>query len=56
MRLHHGSNVAVERPELLPLARALDFGRLLTQRLRDQYAFKTEKALSCLVFREAVGV
>jgi len=27
MRLYHGSNVAVEKPELLPLARALDFGR-----------------------------
>jgi len=27
VKLYHGSNVAVEKPELLPLARAVDFGR-----------------------------
>lgn len=27
MRLYHGSNVKVERPVLMPLARALDFGQ-----------------------------
>ena len=30
--------------------------RLLPQRLRDQFAFKTEDALACLSFREAVCV
>ena len=27
MTLYHGSNVAVETPKLMPMARALDFGR-----------------------------
>ena len=30
--------------------------RLLPQRLRDQFAFKTELAISCLLFKEAVAV
>ena len=30
--------------------------RLLPQRLRDHFAFKTEAALACLSFREAVCV
>ncbi len=30
--------------------------RLLPQRLRDQYAFKTERALACIDFKEAVAV
>ena len=30
--------------------------RLLPQRLRDQFAFKTELAISCLSFKEAVTV
>ena len=30
--------------------------RLLPQRLRDQFAFKTELAISCLSFKEAVAV
>lgn len=30
--------------------------RLLPQRLRDQFAFKTETALACLSFREAMSV
>lgn len=74
MRLYHGSNCAVEVPELVPQVRALDFGRafyltsdieqasrwalrrLLPQRLRDQYAFKTERALSLLKFLEVLHV
>ena len=30
--------------------------RLLPQRLRDQFAFKTEDALACLSFKEAIRV
>ncbi len=30
--------------------------RLLPQRLRDQFAFKTERAIACLVFKEEVLV
>ena len=30
--------------------------RLLPQRLRDQFAFKTEDALACLLFKEAIRV
>lgn len=30
--------------------------RLLPQRLRDQFAFKTEDALSCLSFKEAISI
>lgn len=30
--------------------------RLLPQRLRDQFAFKTEDALACLSFKEAVSL
>ena len=30
--------------------------RLLPQRLRDQYAFKTDRALSCLRYREVFKV
>lgn len=60
MILFHGSNQVVESPCLMPKARALDFGealqRLLPQRLRDQFAFKTELAISCLSFKEAVAV
>ena len=29
--------------------------RLLPQRLRDQYAFKTERAIVCLKFKEVVS-
>ena len=29
--------------------------RLLPQRLRDQYAFKTERAIACLKFKEEVS-
>ena len=40
MTLFHGSNIEVSAPRLLP------------QRLKDQYAFKTDVALSCLEYRE----
>ncbi len=30
--------------------------RLLPQRLRDQFAFKTARAIACLVFKEAIAV
>ena len=72
MILYHGSNLAVQKPMLMPRVRALDFGqafyckgayteeealrRLLPQRLRDQFAFKTETALAGLSFREAMSV
>ena len=97
MKLFHGSNVEVVTPRLMPMVRALDFGRafyltsdfeqasrwaktsvlrrgegvavvnlyfkgayseeealrrLLPQRLRDQFAIKTEAALACLTFLE----
>ena len=42
MLLYHGSNTVVEKPKLLPLARALDFG--------TGYCFKS--ALAALSFRE----
>ena len=51
MTLYHGSNVAVETPTIDEALR-----RLLPQRLRDQFAFKTEGALAYLSFREAIRV
>lgn len=42
MLLYHGSNTVVEKPKLLPLARALDFGA--------GFCFKA--ALATLGFRE----
>ena len=64
MTLYHGSNVEVSVPKLMPRVRALDFGRafylttdfeqasLLPQRLKDQFALKTEVALANLTFLE----
>lgn len=46
MILYHGSNVVVEKPETLK--------RLLPQKLKDQYVFKTEKALNNLKFKEVI--
>ena len=43
MLLFHGSNIVITQPKLIP-----------SLRLKDQYAFKTEKALNALVFKEAV--
>lgn len=101
MKLFHGSNVEVVTPKLMPMVRALDFGRafyltsdfeqasrwaktsvlrrgegvavvnlyfkgayseeealrrLLPQRLRDQFAMKTDAALGCLTFLEGRNV
>lgn len=67
MLLYHGSNIEVPSPKIIEPARALDFGagfdgilnaketieRLLPEKLKDQYAFATEKSLRCLSFIEA---
>jgi len=43
MVLYHGSNVAVRKPEIRPLVRALDFGRAFYLTTCEEQAVKWAK-------------
>ena len=50
MLLYHGSYCEVKTPNLAKYADRFCIGRLIPERLRDQFCFRTAKGLQCLSF------
>ena len=67
MILYHGSNTLVDKPQLIPQNRALDFGngfytteetisRLKVKKLYNQLVFSSGRAISYLMFTGTLDV